>query len=56
MKESGMVLMGRIICLHIRLGDDFAVLPRLICGGLIDFIWIRETKRAGELNNRVANG
>ena len=24
--------------------------------GLIDFIWIRETKRAGVLNNRVANG
>ena len=29
-----MALMGRI-GLHIRLGDDFAVLPRLICGGRI---------------------
>ena len=34
MKESGVALMGRI-CLHLRLGDDFAVLPRLICGGRI---------------------
>ena len=31
-----MALMGRI-CLNIRLGDDFAVLPRLICDG-----WIME--------------
>ena len=23
------------MCLHTRLGDDFAVLPRLICGGFI---------------------
>ena len=29
-----MVLMGRI-CLRIRLGDDFAVLPRQICDGFI---------------------
>ena len=31
-----MVLMRRM-CLHIRLGDDFAVLPHLICGD-----WIME--------------
>ena len=31
-----MALMGRI-CLHFTLGDDFAVLPRLICGD-----WIME--------------
>ena len=58
MKESGMALMGRI-CLHIRLGDDFAVLPRLICGdwimelGTLALLSPRTFQRALDCENQV---
>ena len=42
-----MALMGSIF-LHIRLGDDFAVLPRLICGG-----WIMEIGTLALLSSRA---